>query len=845
MSFNLVRYSQQDPVWKNIKLGDSNYTIGTSGCTLTSMAMYLSGFGYAETPQTLNKKLLDEGGFMNGALVWGVVSTLYPQVKFDNLIICRDSDAPLSQIDSSIAAGQPVIVEVDSSPAAGLQTHWVVLYAKNGADYLMLDPWPYPVDGSPVTLGSRYSYGKSIKRSITAVAFYQSTPAGEGTPGTTPPATVETNMYIQVIAGLTDPGLRLRAGPSTSTAILGHEASGTRLHVIEPESTAQPKVGVYDQWIHVRDPNGMEGYVAAWYIELTSPPAPQPPPTTPPQPDTGSTTAPTAQALIDAVNTLRTSRGLTALASSPILMSISQQHANYMASGGGVTHNSADGSRPFQRALAADYPLAGDLSQGGFLSENIMSDTSNNVQDIVDGWLADAPHTETMLSAAYKEIGAGIAVSAGLIYYCIDCALPTVSTTEPQPPTTPPAPWIPPSPSTPPAPELYIYVSPAAGSAGLRLRRLPDTTSAVLRVLPVGEKLKLLDDERVLNNRLGVRNKFFKVLDKNGTFGYVAAWLVQKDPVETPAPPETPPSDTTPSQPPSTPPASTTPEEIIIAVSASVGSGGTVLRRQPGPAGVIIRTLSVGEQLTVLEDERAFNNKIGIQNKYLKVTDSNGKLGYVAAWLVQRVTADAGGTTPEPSPSPTPAPAEPPPTDSGPSNQGGLTVVVLASVSDGGLRMRAQATTYATVVSIEPPGAQLTVLDNPDEARPKIGVRNQWLWVQDRQGRSGYIAAWLVEEANPATGGPPAGGTSDASGATDSGAPLTVHVSSLASPGLRLRAQPNTASAIIKTLAINTPLTVLDLSLDAESKIGVFNQWLKVREPAGEEGYVAAWYVVK
>jgi hypothetical protein len=40
----------------------------------------------------------------------------------------------------------PVIVMVDSTPAPGLLTHWVVLYAKDGSDYLMLDPWPYQTD---------------------------------------------------------------------------------------------------------------------------------------------------------------------------------------------------------------------------------------------------------------------------------------------------------------------------------------------------------------------------------------------------------------------------------------------------------------------------------------------------------------------------------------------------------------------------------------------------------------------------------------------------------------------------------------------------------------------------
>ena len=53
MSFQLVYYSQQDPKWKSdiLGFGDPGDTIGYVGCALTSVAMLLSGHGYAETPK--------------------------------------------------------------------------------------------------------------------------------------------------------------------------------------------------------------------------------------------------------------------------------------------------------------------------------------------------------------------------------------------------------------------------------------------------------------------------------------------------------------------------------------------------------------------------------------------------------------------------------------------------------------------------------------------------------------------------------------------------------------------------------------------------------------------------
>lgn len=130
-----------------------------------------------------------------------------------------------------------------------------------------------------------------------------------------------------------------------------------------------------------------------------------------------------AQELVAAVNQLRQSHGLNTLNVHPILMQMSQQQANYMATTGNVTHLSADGKRPFQRALAAGYSVAGDLSLGGFFSENILAGPSLSAQQVVDAWMSDEPHANTMLSPNRSDIGAGIAFSGSYGYYLIDTGL--------------------------------------------------------------------------------------------------------------------------------------------------------------------------------------------------------------------------------------------------------------------------------------------------------------------------------------------------------------------------------------------------------------------------------------
>ncbi|MBN1304637.1 MAG: LysM peptidoglycan-binding domain-containing protein [Anaerolineales bacterium] len=132
-----------------------------------------------------------------------------------------------------------------------------------------------------------------------------------------------------------------------------------------------------------------------------------------------------ASELIAEVNTLRASNGLWAYTANSILMGTAQSQANYMASIGAWTHEGPGGISTTQRLLNAGYPLAGDLSMGGFRSENVTMGTNKTAADAVQEWTGDAAHLNTMLSTNLTEIGAGVAVVGNTYYYVIDCARPT------------------------------------------------------------------------------------------------------------------------------------------------------------------------------------------------------------------------------------------------------------------------------------------------------------------------------------------------------------------------------------------------------------------------------------
>ena len=132
--------------------------------------------------------------------------------------------------------------------------------------------------------------------------------------------------------------------------------------------------------------------------------------------------------LINAVNALRAAYGLPPYSVNSILMVTAQNQADFMAVTGNVTHSGPGGISFTDRLLAAGYPLAGDLSAGGFRAENITSgNESMPASAAINGWMGDAPHQNTMLSPNLTEIGAGVAVLNGRVYYVIDCALPTTS----------------------------------------------------------------------------------------------------------------------------------------------------------------------------------------------------------------------------------------------------------------------------------------------------------------------------------------------------------------------------------------------------------------------------------
>jgi hypothetical protein len=179
----------------------------------------------------------------------------------------------------------------------------------------------------------------------------------------------------------------------------------------------------------------------------------------------------------------------------------------------------------------------------------------------------------------------------------------------------------------------------------------------------------------------------------------------------------------------------------------------------------------------------------------------------------------------------------------------------------------------ANVVLSVPAGTQLLLLESDGASR--VGAINQWVRVRTSQGQEGFAAAWYLEKVAEATPAPvtepvpvpvseppspipetpsaPSSTTTPSvpgESSTPGGLPkedkdkfVVVVTSAVGTSGLRLRKTASKGSSLVAILKAGTRLTVLEPAQKAKAKIGKVNQWLYVRGPNNQRGYVGAEYV--
>lgn len=119
-------YNQRDTQWGALPLNNTQYTIASDGCLVTSMAMILTHYGHKSvTPISINS---DSSNF----------ASYYP--AYLNYVIHVDgatATRSVSSMDSILATGNPVVVGVHAYGG----THFVVVKSGSNGNYVMNDPY--------------------------------------------------------------------------------------------------------------------------------------------------------------------------------------------------------------------------------------------------------------------------------------------------------------------------------------------------------------------------------------------------------------------------------------------------------------------------------------------------------------------------------------------------------------------------------------------------------------------------------------------------------------------------------------------------------------------------------
>lgn len=132
-------YNQRDSAWGNMDLSGTNDRLASDGCLVTSMAMVLTHYGYADVnPITINANP------SNFSAVGGLL--LYT-INVDGVSATRKTAA----IDATLATGNPVIVGIYAYGG----THYIVFTSGSKGNYIMRDP--YIPNGKDISFNAHYS----------------------------------------------------------------------------------------------------------------------------------------------------------------------------------------------------------------------------------------------------------------------------------------------------------------------------------------------------------------------------------------------------------------------------------------------------------------------------------------------------------------------------------------------------------------------------------------------------------------------------------------------------------------------------------------------------------------
>ncbi len=141
-----TKWRQRGAAWSNIKIGNTNSTIGDIGCLVTSISILIEKSGVSTpmvpfNPGTFVEALNKKGGFdSNGNLQYSAVNKAVPEFKYVGNVNLRNKtrEDKLSTISQYYNQGYYLTVEVKGATEGN--QHWVAVTGINGNNIIIVDP---------------------------------------------------------------------------------------------------------------------------------------------------------------------------------------------------------------------------------------------------------------------------------------------------------------------------------------------------------------------------------------------------------------------------------------------------------------------------------------------------------------------------------------------------------------------------------------------------------------------------------------------------------------------------------------------------------------------------------
>lgn len=137
-------FRQNDPAWKNIRLGGSGEPLGSHGCLITGVAMSLANLGFDTDPGNLTETLIAHEGFTSrGWIVWKAVE----DATAGEAKVSFYREPNPAHVRQCLARGDYPLVKFTLPNG---MPHWLVVYEERADDFYVRDPYdvtdkPFPM----------------------------------------------------------------------------------------------------------------------------------------------------------------------------------------------------------------------------------------------------------------------------------------------------------------------------------------------------------------------------------------------------------------------------------------------------------------------------------------------------------------------------------------------------------------------------------------------------------------------------------------------------------------------------------------------------------------------------